>query len=615
MKKTLIGLFIGLGAVLLMGGVGDVFKSVMTDPSGNVINTPLTFSNQVSMTVAATNINQLVRYQEFTNTISGAINNATTNYFPVLGFTNSTLLGDVAKDGLSWQYTGTIAAFDLGISNSQKWTMSDQSGGSRVERFRFGLNNGSLEVLSVTNGSFIAPSIVMGLTADTAAGFIRESRTAANSDALYLQTFDNSGASTPNRVIITTSVAANPDDANVIVNRASLIVSPAHGTNTVPFQVYGATNQALALSQWLNSSSNVLLSVSSNGNVVGNGNGLTNLNASNLASGTIPTARYGSEVVQTNRTINTTAPITGGGNLSADRTFAYDGSVTHNESGATNFPSSQLTGTIPTARYGGEVVLTNTTQFISGFKTFTQTGAVAKVMYVVTTVDTAGNGISNGTFNIIGNGTNVNPSITLTAVGSLGESYLTWLSPQLNTLRVGNGFQVMDGVGGNGIQNGTVLFNVNGNSGDGLIQFRTNVTGFGATMLMTNMGDIYGSGGIISNYTKVFLNTNGSAFAIGSAPGSFGSVKTNGVQRLVVSAGVTLTPAATTTAKIELWTKSQDNSVTNRYGPVESATNVGPTTVQLNGWVQPTYIFWFTNLSGGGSTATLITNNYHEIVE
>src|SRR3989304_2626195 len=59
-------------------------------------------------------------------------------------------------------------------------------------------------------------------------------------------------------------------------------------------------------------------------------------NASNLSSGTVDDARLSGAVVFTNRTFTVTGPITGGGNLSADRSFGFDGTTVFNSSGATN---------------------------------------------------------------------------------------------------------------------------------------------------------------------------------------------------------------------------------------------------------------------------------------
>lgn len=80
MRKILLPLFI---FTLLLDAdaqlaVGTVRKTVTTDTNGWVINNPIGFSNQVSMVVAATNNNQLVRYQELTNTVT-----AITNIYPL----------------------------------------------------------------------------------------------------------------------------------------------------------------------------------------------------------------------------------------------------------------------------------------------------------------------------------------------------------------------------------------------------------------------------------------------------------------------------------------------------------------------------------------------------
>lgn len=57
--------------------------------------------------------------------------------------------------------------------------------------------------------------------------------------------------------------------------------------------------------------------------------------------------------VQTNRTISTTSPLTGGGDLSANRTFAFDGTASHNSSGATNINlSANQAGILPIVNGG-----------------------------------------------------------------------------------------------------------------------------------------------------------------------------------------------------------------------------------------------------------------------
>lgn len=52
--------------------------------------------------------------------------------------------------------------------------------------------------------------------------------------------------------------------------------------------------------------------------------------------------------VSSSRLINTSGPITGGGDLSADRTIGFDGSITFNASGATNLSIGALPSTVLT---------------------------------------------------------------------------------------------------------------------------------------------------------------------------------------------------------------------------------------------------------------------------
>lgn len=65
--------------------------------------------------------------------------------------------------------------------------------------------------------------------------------------------------------------------------------------------------------------------------------------------------------VPLSRTISTTSPITGGGDLSANRTFAFDGSASFNASGATNLNATQLTsGQVALVRGGTHANLSAT---------------------------------------------------------------------------------------------------------------------------------------------------------------------------------------------------------------------------------------------------------------
>jgi len=74
----------------------------------------------------------------------------------------------------------------------------------------------------------------------------------------------------------------------------------AGGASTTPLVVRGNIGQSANLQQWENSAGSVLASVSASGVFNGNGSGLTALNASQLASGTMPDARLSTNVALLN---------------------------------------------------------------------------------------------------------------------------------------------------------------------------------------------------------------------------------------------------------------------------------------------------------------------------
>jgi hypothetical protein len=61
--------------VMLSATVGDVRKTVMTDNSGNVVSTPITFSNLPNLTAVATTAQQAVNYTTLTNATSAGLTN------------------------------------------------------------------------------------------------------------------------------------------------------------------------------------------------------------------------------------------------------------------------------------------------------------------------------------------------------------------------------------------------------------------------------------------------------------------------------------------------------------------------------------------------------------
>lgn len=150
-----------------------------------------------------------------------------------------------------------------------------------------------------------------------------------------------------------------------------------------------------------------------------NAGGGTNINASSLSSGTVPYARLptgsttnvtGSTgftltqpttgtfnitndgtLVTTSRSISTTAPLAGGGDLSANRTFTFDGTTANiNLSGASNLNYSTTgTGTLPYARLvtgvatnfvlTGNGAVNATSTFSAGVQTVTWSNKVLNV--------------------------------------------------------------------------------------------------------------------------------------------------------------------------------------------------------------------------------------------
>jgi len=103
----------------------------------------------------------------------------------------------------------------------------------------------------------------------------------------------------------------------------------------------------------------------------GNGSGITDLNASNLSSGTVPDARISSSSITQHQTDITEVGQLTGGSISSGFGNINIGSnsFTGNGSGLTSLNASQLTtGTVDGARLGGN-------QNMSGIKTFTDTTA------------------------------------------------------------------------------------------------------------------------------------------------------------------------------------------------------------------------------------------------
>lgn len=88
---------------LLMGTAGDIYRTIMTDTSGNVISTPISFSNNVVLNTTPSSPSHLARYQDITNAISG----------------NSTILVKNGVVGWRGPVTSTNGSFQVDIEQGR----------------------------------------------------------------------------------------------------------------------------------------------------------------------------------------------------------------------------------------------------------------------------------------------------------------------------------------------------------------------------------------------------------------------------------------------------------------------------------------------------------------
>lgn len=112
MKKSILITLMAMiaFAFICRGTIGDTFQAIMADTSGNIRTTPLTFSNQVNMTVSATNAGNLVRYGDYTNS---SISIITSGKLPIANggtATNTTLLTGSWTNSVNFRVNGTNSA-------------------------------------------------------------------------------------------------------------------------------------------------------------------------------------------------------------------------------------------------------------------------------------------------------------------------------------------------------------------------------------------------------------------------------------------------------------------------------------------------------------------------
>ena len=140
--------------------VGTTRTSIVTDGSGNVINNPVAFSNQVTMYIAATNVNQLVRFQELTNSLYAVTNQsiliqAVTNTTSTVGFLNLNTSAKIATLSnpntlLPGSWTNAINFTVGGTNNANAYAVKGQLG--RTGQFTNMVGSGLSNVFYYSEG-------------------------------------------------------------------------------------------------------------------------------------------------------------------------------------------------------------------------------------------------------------------------------------------------------------------------------------------------------------------------------------------------------------------------------------------------------------------------------
>lgn len=169
-----------------------------------------------------------------------------------------------------------------------------------------------------------------------------------------------------------TSVANTQISGNLtlnLTNRALAVASAAQFSGSFTMantaQAFAVTAQSItestpgAYSLTAGSATfNANITIPNGFTITANGTSITSLNATQLTTGTVPDARIASTIARSNITISTpaNAGITGGGNLTANRTLVVDGSIipylANNQtfSGTNTFPNLRTSGNVlPTA--------------------------------------------------------------------------------------------------------------------------------------------------------------------------------------------------------------------------------------------------------------------------
>lgn len=296
------------------------------------------------------------------------------------------LMGDRYVDDIIGQ-----ASFDGNIGTAETFVDANQT----AMLAHTNAKRGDVSVRTDINKSFILkalPSSTLGnwqelLTADAtaaansvmsvhlaAADPHTQYLTQAEGDALY------GGSTAINAAIAAHAALADPHTGYVLEAGGSQIL--ASGTNIIPLSIRGAVSQVADLQQWVDGGGVTKVWITAAGELSGAASGLTGLNATNIASGTLASARLPATIAATTtgtaaawttaRTLSLTGAITG--SASIDGT----GNVSLTTTNATGLllAGGTMTGTL-TARSGSSAAGTAPIKLVAGTNmTAAEAGAV-----------------------------------------------------------------------------------------------------------------------------------------------------------------------------------------------------------------------------------------------
>ncbi len=270
--------------------------------------------------------------------------------------------------------TEVYAAGDLSLSVSSSAGGSPAGGGTSVMEF---LSNGNVGIgmtgpgvtLDVL-GAHVSATGLARFKGSGNFGFMSldTSGTQASSQAGFLLKLGGVkvgqvAAEQTNKVAIYNNVYSDATPMMVLTSTGNVGINLASPTATL--HATNAANQAVVLQVDTSSGASSFF-VSSNGVASGNGSGLTNLSASNLAAGTVPDARLASNVQRTNDSITANRLTTDG----VDTWFWFNNSggfdLTSDGGVLTNLTGASVTGTVPDSTRAVYVTTSPLSNSISG---------------------------------------------------------------------------------------------------------------------------------------------------------------------------------------------------------------------------------------------------------